>query len=61
MDLEFIRLSEISQKKKNTVINFMWNLKNEMNVCNKTERDPQIQRINQCSPLESGEMGGEMR
>ena len=45
MDLENIMLSEISQteKDKNCVIVYMWNLKNNTNECIcKTETDSQI-------------------
>ena len=42
MDLEFIMLSAVSQRKTNTIwFHYMWNLKNKMN---KTETDSQIQR-----------------
>ena len=47
MDLEGIMLSEISQKKTNTVnVTYMWNLKNETSDCNKEETDSEIQRTN---------------
>ena len=44
MDLEGFTLSEISQRKKNTLydITYTWNLKNKTNEYNKTETDSQI-------------------
>ena len=47
-DLEGIMLSEISQRKTNTVhFTYIWNLKNKTNEYNKTETDSQIQTTNQ--------------
>ena len=44
MDLEGIMLSELSQKKKNTVWYHMWNLRNISSECKKKEADTQISR-----------------
>ena len=47
MDLEGIMLSEISQRKTNTLL-LIYGIKknNKMNVYNKTETDSQIKRTN---------------
>ena len=59
MDLEGIMLSEISQRKKNTLL-LIYGIKknNKMNVYNKTETDSQIKRTNQW--LSGGEEEGKI-
>ena len=47
MSLENIKLSEISQRKTDTIITYMWNLKSNTNECIcKTETYMQNQKIN---------------
>ena len=57
MDPECIMLSEINQRKTNTVCYHMCNLKNKINKYNKTETDSQIQRSRVLS-VGKGKIGG---
>ena len=50
-------LSEINQRKTNTVCYHMCNLKNKINEYNKTETDSQIQRSRVLS-VGKGKVGG---
>ena len=60
MDLESIVLSEVSHRKTNTVITYVWNLKNkQMRICKKTAADSQIQGTDQWSPVRRGKGGGQ--
>ena len=62
MDQESIILSEISktEKYKYSVVTYMWNLKKikEVNVYNKTETSPQIQRTNKWLQVRRGKWEG---
>jgi len=45
MDLEIIILGEVSQRKTNTAITYMWNIKNDTNeLIHKTEIDSLTQK-----------------
>ena len=60
MGLENIMLSEINQRKTNTIITYMWNLKNNTNECIcKTETYMQNQKINLWLPREEGNREGQ--
>ena len=53
-------LSEINQRKTNTIITYMWNLKNNTNECIcKTETYMQNQKINLWLPREEGNREGQ--
>ena len=60
MDLRIVILNDKSdgERQIQDVITYLWNLKNKMNVCIKTETDLQMQRTNYWLPMGNMKRGG---